>query len=182
MVVASTERWSRIQVAPGKRRLSQAGIPARSRTTASNSPETSSVPHSRDRVRNRPAARRARLAAQPEQALEVDTGRSSRPWIEPVGRVNPRRQRPPPRRVGQQGECYPRAPGRGRSLDLGNLAAREAAGEPSVQGRDPGGQRPEARLAAQRRGVGLEPAGSQEVLQNGLGSGKHFRFFFAYCF
>ena len=54
-------------------------------------------------------------------------------------------------------------------MDLALLAAREAAGEKRVDLRDAGRERPPSVvLAPQRRLVGLQPAGPQQVLESAL--------------
>ena len=136
-----------------------------------------------------------RVAAQPEKAREVDAGGGGRGGIEAIGGVHPRREGAGARRPRDERE--ERAPV--RPEDAGpwiseTCPAREAAAEERVHRGDPRRQRAQPPvLAAQRRRVGLQPAGAEQVFEGALplgqgrcerGGGERdgthdFRFFFA---
>ena len=72
------------------------------------------------------------VAADPEQAIEIDAGRRRRLDVEHVERIDERDQLAARGRGGQHLQQQARAARRARADELGQLAARKPAAQPRV--------------------------------------------------
>ena len=155
----STMRCSRSHVVNGSRRIASAGASA---TSNDDQTEIAGLQHEReraDRLLERALihiAAHARIRhdvpADPEQAIEIDAGRRRRFDVEHVERIDERDELAARGRGRQHLQQQARAARRSRADQLGQLAAREPAAEPCVEGGKPGRARRRIRRAGSSGG------------------------------